>query len=425
VELVSEVKICNLHITDKDLIEKNLERLSKEEGVTVDDANFLGLMGNFIGYVNCLDLSKVLDDRGMPAKDLSHHGLRSDHPITLPFLEEVYYVIMKLMYHISTLSDRNVKRRTLNKNLIAYNVVKLLAKDYSQDMEIRTDRKMLGLDKVAKIDDSDSDKDLILEKLIGNSHPKVERELRHTIPLEEELDEQGHKRVRPRRSADGSDEEDLDEHGHKRVRPRRSADDSDEEESDAHRHRRGRRHHKSDDSEESTDQSGRSGRRPRHSADVEEEYTKITVSEYRELLKRRSWLLGRIKELEKMIAGGDDSKKTRDELEKLRKEYKKICAILGKIQLFYAIEHMDDAMVISEIREFKDGFIMVINENNVRYRSIESDVMSLALHVAEAMIKEIIFIEDEEINKTRLDKELSMFYDRHYETLKGNDLLSM
>ena len=71
------------------------------------------------------------------------------------------------------------------------------------------------------------------------------------------------------------------------------------------------------------------------------------------------------------------------------------------------------------------GFIMVINENNIRYRSIQSDVMALALHVAEAMIKEIIYIEDEEIDKIRLDKELSMFYERHYKTLVGGNLLSM
>ena len=68
-------------------------------------------------------------------------------------------------------------------------------------------------------------------------------------------------------------------------------------------------------------------------------------------------------------------------------------------------------MVISTIREYRDGFIIVINENNVRYRSIQSDVMAIALHVAEAMIKEIIYIEDKKIDKDRLDSELSKFYE--------------
>ena len=157
----------------------------------------------------------------------------------------------------------------------------------------------------------------------------------------------------------------------------------------------------------------------------DDQYTKVDIEDFREMLRTRSELRDRIAELEQMIADGDDSPETLEELERLRRELADLQVILGKIQLFYAIEHMDDEMVISELREYNDGFIMVINENNVRYSSIQSDVMSLALHVAEAMIKEIIFIEDEEINKTRLDKELSMFYKRHFETLRGNDLLSM
>ena len=39
--------------------------------------------------------------------------------------------------------------------------------------------------------------------------------------------------------------------------------------------------------------------------------------------------------------------------------------------------------------------------------------------------KEIIYIEDKKIDKNRLDSELSKFYERHYETLKGGNLLSM
>jgi hypothetical protein len=81
-------------------------------------------------------------------------------------------------------------------------------------------------------------------------------------------------------------------------------------------------------------------------------------------------------------------------------------------------------MVISEIQEYRDGFIIIINENNIRYRSIQGDVMALALHVAEAMIKEIIFIEQQKIDKTQLDSELSKFYEKHYEELKSLNLLS-
>jgi hypothetical protein len=436
VELVSEVKICDLHITDGDLIEKTLARLSDEEGVTVDDASFLGLMSNFIGYVNCMDLSKVLDERGMPAKDLSHHGLRSDHPMTMPFLEEVYYVIMKLTYHIAKLSERTGKRAGLNKNLIAYNVAKLLAGDFSQDMEILTDKKMLGLDKVEKIDKSHSDKDLILEKLIGDMLPPGEGEDGVDI-LDGEIAEDAERAASEEDPHDGvvpdgqsqypwegdpyaDDDNEKESEGHKRTRPRRSEDDTEEDKT----HRRRPRHHGSE--EEPT---GTHRRRPRRGGFAEttedDQYTKVDVEDFRSMLRRRSELRDSIAELERMIADGDDSPETLAELERLRRELADLQATLGKIQLFYAIEHMDDEMVISELREYNDGFIMVINENNVRYSSIQGDIMALALHVAEAMIKEIIYIEDEEINKARLDKELSMFYKRHFETLKGDDLLSM
>jgi hypothetical protein len=425
VELVSEVKICDLHITDKDLIEKVLVRLSDEEGVAVEDASFLGLMSNFIGYVNCMDLSKVLDERGMPAKDLSHHGLRSDHPMTMPFLEEVYYVIMKLTYHISKLSQRTGKRAGLNKNLIAYNVAKLLAGDFSQDMEILTDKKMLGLDKVEKIDKSHSDKDLILEKLIGDILPpgedgggvdSTDGEIDEKVDVDEDssADEARHTITRDGKLPVSEEESD----GHKRTRPKKSEDDTEEHKTHRRRPRRG--------SEEDPTKHRR--RRPGRGfveTTTDDQYTKVDIEDFREMLRTRSELRDRIAELEQMIADGDDSPETLEELERLRRELADLQVILGKIQLFYAIEHMDDEMVISEIREYKDGFIMVINENNIRYRSIQSDVMALALHVAEAMIKEIIFIEDEELKKDRLDKELSMFYKRHFETLRGNDLLSM
>ena len=41
------------------------------------------------------------------------------------------------------------------------------------------------------------------------------------------------------------------------------------------------------------------------------------------------------------------------------------------------------------------------------------------------MIKEIIYIEDKKIDKSRLDAELSKFYERHYNQLKGENLLSI
>ena len=64
------------------------------------------------------DLSKVEDDRGMIAKDISHHGLNDEHPMVKPLLNEVYYVVMKLLYNISALEVRKTERKVMNKNLI-------------------------------------------------------------------------------------------------------------------------------------------------------------------------------------------------------------------------------------------------------------------------------------------------------------------
>ena len=53
------------------------------------------MFNKLIGFISCDDLSEVMDSTGMPAKDLSHHGLRSDHPITNPFYERVYKVLLE------------------------------------------------------------------------------------------------------------------------------------------------------------------------------------------------------------------------------------------------------------------------------------------------------------------------------------------
>ena len=41
------------------------------------------------------------------------------------------------------------------------------------------------------------------------------------------------------------------------------------------------------------------------------------------------------------------------------------------------------------------------------------------------MIKEIIFLEEQKIDKIRLDTELSKFYEKHYEELQSINLLSV
>ena len=426
-ELISEVKICDIHLDNEQIIENILSKLSVEENKDIDDTDFMGRMYGFIGYVRCDDLSKIEDDRGMIAKNISHHGLNDEHPMVKPFLTELYYVVMKLLYNISALQVRKTERKVMNKNLIAYNVAKLLAGDFSNDMEILTDKRMLGLDQVEKIDNAVQADDLVLEKLLGNTYIPTESDAkRHTVKLDERSSDV--EQVSTEHSVATRDDTKNESDSHDGVVPEGQSQypwkgnpyaDEDVQSNkkskptsvgvgsivDAFKNKFGK---------STNDTSSESG-----------EYTKMTLSEYRKLLLKRSGLRIDIEELKDQIASGKNTAKNTKKLKELELELHAIENLISGIKLFYAIDHIDNPMVISTIREYRDGFIIVINENNVRYRSIQSDIMAIALHVAEAMIKEIIYIEDKKIDKERLDSELSKFYERHYEQLLGDDLLSM
>ena len=409
-ELISEVKVCDIHLDNEQIIENILSKLSVEENKDIDDTDFMGRMHGFIGYVRCDDLSKIEDDRGMIAKDISHHGLNDEHPMVKPFLTELYYVVMKLLYNISALQVRTTQRKVMNKNLIAYNVAKLLANDFSSDMEILTDKRMLGLNEVEKIDNAVQADDLILEKLLGNTY--IPTEIPNVEPTKEETEQKTDLDVLNKDSEELSDSSKLEqEKSSKEDLQLKSESSSVKSQKDSDADTIKKKSIQTTEGEELEESDG--------------EYTKMTLSEYRKILLKRSGLRIDIEELKDEIASGKDTAKNTKKLKKLELELHATENLISGIKLFYAIDYIDDPMVISTIREYRDGFIIVINENNIRYRSIQSDVMAIALHVAEAMIKEIIYIEDKKIDKERLDSELSKFYDRHYKQLLGEDLLSM
>jgi hypothetical protein len=69
------------------------------------------------GYVMCDALSDVKDDTGMSAKDLSHHRLNPDHPVTQAFLDSLYRHVGKDIIHtLNKKNDPNTKlSNTLNR----------------------------------------------------------------------------------------------------------------------------------------------------------------------------------------------------------------------------------------------------------------------------------------------------------------------
>ena len=62
------------------------------------------------GYVLCAALSDVKDETGLGAKDLSHHRLNMDHPITQPFLDSLYMIVgNKVAAQLNKKNDPDVK----------------------------------------------------------------------------------------------------------------------------------------------------------------------------------------------------------------------------------------------------------------------------------------------------------------------------
>ena len=92
--ITSQVKICKLDLYNHKLISQIINE--KEVSDEIQDQLFKYLP-KIKGFVNCKELSTELDHKGMPAKDLSHHMLREDHPITKPFYQATYETIINLL----------------------------------------------------------------------------------------------------------------------------------------------------------------------------------------------------------------------------------------------------------------------------------------------------------------------------------------
>jgi hypothetical protein len=109
------------------------------------------LFQNLRGFVVCNDLSSVLDHTGMPAKDLSHHSLREDHPLTKPFFDKVSELIVDLLTSYMILNAKKKTTHTLDN--IVIDVVEIIAKNMnlaSDDMMIELQPKKKKKDLSAK-----------------------------------------------------------------------------------------------------------------------------------------------------------------------------------------------------------------------------------------------------------------------------------
>lgn len=96
IDIISKVKICPFHLSDQDMLDSTLDWLENKNDEEIENRDKIyNVFNQLIGFVSCDELSEVMDNTGMPAKDLSHHGLRNDHPVTIPFYNRVYKVIIE------------------------------------------------------------------------------------------------------------------------------------------------------------------------------------------------------------------------------------------------------------------------------------------------------------------------------------------
>lgn len=75
------------------------------------------LFSKLRGFVVCEELSTILDHVGIPAKDLSHHSLREDHPLTKPFYEKVSNIIKGLLIAYHEVKTKKIKPTAINNTL--------------------------------------------------------------------------------------------------------------------------------------------------------------------------------------------------------------------------------------------------------------------------------------------------------------------
>lgn len=176
VVIVSDVKVCNLTLDNESLIKEVYESISKEIGKKVNPQKSVrNLFAKLRGFVVSSELSDILDHTGMPAKDLSHHSLREDHPVTNPFYEVVYKTIIDILRGYLLL---NVKQKTNRLGTLADNVVKLIASEIEIDENLLID---FGI-KTEEIDTAESRmlKVKVAEDVIGNLiKAEIENKTKH------------------------------------------------------------------------------------------------------------------------------------------------------------------------------------------------------------------------------------------------------
>lgn len=189
--VVSGVKICDLKYDKENIIKEVYEKISNEVGDDIaPQTSVKNLFNKLRGFVVCEELSSMLDHIGMPAKDLSHHDLREDHPLTLPFYAKVYEVLTDLLRGFLLL---NSKQNTNKLEVLADNVVRMITNDmkidekYLINLGIKTPMHESAETKMIKVKVADDIIGNLIKAEINNKTKKARRKKRTRMKLENKL----------------------------------------------------------------------------------------------------------------------------------------------------------------------------------------------------------------------------------------------
>jgi hypothetical protein len=113
VDLVSYTRVQKMYLnpnTIEQVIEREFEHATSQDIVA-------WWAKHIRGYILCPDITDVKDSNGMGAKDLSHHRIHPDHPITKPFLESLHAKVgTRVHHHLEHILDPKTQlQKTLNR----------------------------------------------------------------------------------------------------------------------------------------------------------------------------------------------------------------------------------------------------------------------------------------------------------------------
>lgn len=90
VSLYDFAKICNISSIPFSLTSDKVDQANLGQTEKIQASAVFDIFHSLIGRITCEDINTVLDEGGLPAKDLSHHNLRDDHPLTKPLKNIIY-----------------------------------------------------------------------------------------------------------------------------------------------------------------------------------------------------------------------------------------------------------------------------------------------------------------------------------------------